>query len=129
MASANVKVQSLTEEREETDRKARSQAKRIEDLEKENREITKKSKSAENQSREISRQKSNTFQVTQQLTQEVEALKDEVLHCLVFYSLLILTIVSTEKRPREAQQEAGGGYCRLGSARDEVLRGQGWYRG
>ena len=78
LASSNIKIQTIQEEKAELDRKFRAQSKRLEDLEKENNNILRKSQAAENQSREINKLKSANIKISQQLTQENDQLKDEV---------------------------------------------------
>lgn len=78
VATANIKIQTLTEEKAESDRKLKGLEKRIEDMNKENRELVRKSQMIENQGKEIHKQKTMNVKMTQQLSDENEALKDEV---------------------------------------------------
>lgn len=84
VSTSNLKVQSLTDERQDNERKVKIHIKRIDDLEKENESLQKKSKVAENESREVLKQKSSNFQFSQQLSQEVNKLKDEVQITITF---------------------------------------------
>jgi chromosome segregation ATPase len=78
LATANIKVQSLSEEKSETDRKINNLNKRVEDLNKENRELIRKAQQVEDQSKEVNKQKSMNIKMSQQLSDENEALKDDV---------------------------------------------------
>jgi hypothetical protein len=78
ISTTNVKLKNITEEKNELDRKNRSQLRRIEELEKESRDNLRKSQAAENSSREMNKLKSQNIKISQQLTDENEALKEEV---------------------------------------------------
>jgi DNA repair exonuclease SbcCD ATPase subunit len=90
LATANIRNQSLSEEKNEVERRLRAQTKRTEDLEKENNNVLRKSQAAETQSREINKLKSANIKISQQLTEENEQLKEEVLFLpWIFHSLFI----------------------------------------
>eukprot|EP00981_Chlorochromonas_danica_P012527 scaffold5121_cov223-Ochromonas_danica.AAC.5 len=77
LASANVKVQGLLEEKAELDKRIRTQTKRIEDLERDNNSLMRKSQTVEERSKEMTKQKSENIKVAQQMAQENEVLRNE----------------------------------------------------
>jgi serine/threonine protein kinase len=90
-ATANIRNQSLSEEKNELELRLRAQTKRTEDLEKENNNFLRKSQAAEPQSREINKLKSANIKISQQLTEENEQLKEEVLFLPWIYQSLFIS--------------------------------------
>ncbi len=78
LATANVKVDTLSSERSSFDNKVKALTKTSEDLNKENAALVKRTQEIENQTKAANKQKSANVKMSQQLTDENSSLKEEV---------------------------------------------------
>lgn len=92
LADSNVKATQLGEEKADAEKKIRMQAKQIDDLDKEMKEIRKKAQSAETQTKDFNKQKSVNVKLAQQLTEENEAMREEVFIYFIRYVLCWFSI-------------------------------------
>lgn len=89
LADANTKISQLTEEKTNTERSLRAQTKQVEELERELKEARKKAQSAESQTKDFNKQKSVNVKLAQQMSEENEALREEVsMHVSYFCSII-----------------------------------------